>query len=177
MNELKFLQVLLLQIDSLMKDTHEEHIKFSRLKQIKEEIEERIDSINYEKENVKISKIIKKYNLTESEKSYLRVLNHNAEIGFELKDPIDEYENKNYFIRREAFVSSYDGNINYGFTLYKWDGTYDEKPLTPNNKKTFKWKNWVEIFHTLTEKKASCKEMLKAVLGKIEITKEVADEN
>ena len=33
MNELKFLQVLLLQIDSLMKDTHEEKGSGSRLPQ------------------------------------------------------------------------------------------------------------------------------------------------
>ena len=51
MNELKFLQVLLLQIDSLMKDTHEEHIKFSRLKQIKEEIEERIQKVKESNEH------------------------------------------------------------------------------------------------------------------------------
>ena len=51
MTELKFLQVLLLQVDGIIKDTYEEHIKFSRLKQIKEEIEERIQKVKESNEH------------------------------------------------------------------------------------------------------------------------------
>lgn len=176
MTELKFLQVLLLQIDGIIKDTYEESIKYSRLKQIKEEIEERINTINYEAENIKVSKLIKKYDFTNREKQYLKETEHYASMVLDLIDPIDEYENKDYFCRREAFISSYDEEINYGYTIYKWDGTYNEKPLFPNSDKTFKFKNWVEIFHTHTEKKVSCKDMLKSALELIENTKDVKDE-
>ena len=176
MTELKFLQVLLLQVNGIIKDTYEESIKYSRLKQLREEIEHRINDIDYEKENVKVSKLIRKYKLTDSEKSYLKSLDHNASIGLELVSPIDEYENKDYLCRRESFVSSYDGEINYGYSVYKWDGTYNEKPLFPKSDKTFKFKNWVEIFHSHTDKKISCKDMLKSALELIENTKDVKDE-
>lgn len=176
MTELKFLQVLLLQIDEIIKDTYEESIKYSRLKQLREEIEKRINDIDYEKENVKVSKIIRKYKLTDSEKSYLKSLDHIAKVGLELASPIDEYENKDYFCRREAFISYYDGEVNYGYTIYKWDGTYNEKPLSPNSDKIFKFKNWVEIFHTYTVNKISCKDMLKSTLNLIEMTKDAKDE-
>lgn len=48
MTELKFLQVLLLQVNGIIKDTYEESIKYSRLKQLKEEIEKRISEIDKE---------------------------------------------------------------------------------------------------------------------------------
>ena len=136
-----------------------------------------IDAFDYEKENVKVSKLIRKYKLTDSEKSYLKSLDHIAKIGLELASPVDEYEHKDYFCRREAIISYYDEEVNYGYTIYKWDGTYNEKPLFPNSDKTFKFKNWVEIFHTHTEKKVSCKEMLETALKAMKLTKEVADEN
>ena len=68
--------------------------------------------------------------------------------------PVDEFCNDNYLVRRNAFVNSYDCCVNYGYTLYKWDGEYEEtnermKKFLPD----FKPKKWREIFHCCSAKK------------------------
>lgn len=68
--------------------------------------------------------------------------------------PIDEYNNETHLVRREAFVNSFDGRVNYGYTLYEWRGEYQEptekmKELLPE----LKLKQWCEIFHCTSEKK------------------------
>lgn len=83
----------------------------------------------------------------------------------ELCDPICEspeitINGKMYWCRREAFVSNYDGEINYGFTIYEWDGTEREQKLSPKSNKTFKWKNWVEIFHCVSLTKEDPKNII-----------------
>lgn len=98
----------------------------------------------------------------------------------ELRDPIAESPEvkigeDTYFCRREAFFSTFDGEVNYGYTVCKWDGTYTEKPLVPGSDKTFKFKNWHEIFHSHGAKKVDPKEMIEHALKLIEITKENTD--
>ncbi len=94
--------------------------------------------------------ILKK--LTETEQEYVKMWYDGYIMFHELRDPIAESKEVKigkdiYFCRRESYFDTWDGKIMYGYTIYKWDGTYTEKTLIPGGDKTFKFKNWHEIFH------------------------------
>ena len=121
-----------------------------------------------------LQRICKK--LTMNEKLYVKTWYKNSRMFHELSDPVAEKELKIgedvYFCRREAYFITFEGIIGYGYTVYKWDKTYIEKPLSPISTKTFKIKNWVEIFHSHGEKKVEPGTMITNALKLIETTKE-----
>ena len=86
------------------------------------------------------------YVLNEEQKNEIK---KDLEMLEELKNPYDDYENENYMCKRQAYYNENLGELNYGYAVYKWDGTYREI----NNKyvkKPIKLKNWVEIYHAGT---------------------------
>lgn len=93
------------------------------------------------------------------------------EVLEDLKEPYDEYENENYLCTRQAYYNNYLGELNYGYAIYKWDGTY--KARTTIKDREIKDKNWVEIFHagTSTEKKELNEEYLEGILKLLESLK------
>lgn len=121
-----------------------------------------------------LQRICKK--LAENDKFYIKIWYRNSRMFRELSDPIAEKELKIgedvYFCRREAFFDTFGGEVGYGYTVYKWDGTYTEQPLSPISDKTFKFKNWVEIFHSHGVKKVEPKAMIINTLKILESTKE-----
>ena len=116
-------------------------------------------------------------NLKPNDKEYVKRWYDGYVMFHALRDPIAEspevqIDGKTYFCRREAFFSTYDGDINYGYCVYQWTGKYYEKPLVPGSDKTFKFKDWKEIFHSHGVKKVDPKEMIEISLKLIGITKE-----
>lgn len=113
-----------------------------------------------------------------NEVAYLR---HKAEMYDELAyNGHQEIGNENILIYCDAFISAYDCELNWGVSVYKWDGTYNERPLSLTSKKTFKFKNWVEIYHDHRTKKPDMKKLLEQFSGDYleklkEITKEVSN--
>ena len=111
---------------------------------------------------------------TEDDIFWLKNWYYAASAYKELADPIAEAESKDgiYLCRREAFVSSFDRTINFGYTVCKWDGTFREIPLHPGSSETFKFKNWREIYHSHSEKKVKPVEMIDIALKQIGVIKE-----
>ena len=166
MTEREFLETLLGEIKDIKEDLHESSVKFSRLNVLQKKVEDRLESIesNFD---IKINKQLEK-KLTDKEKEYVMNLIVKAEVYDELADPIcesDEIEIKGqvYFCRREAFVNKYELELTYGFTIYKWDGTYFEVD-SPTD---FKFKNWQEVFHCVSCSKVKPDEMLKSVITRL----------
>lgn len=78
----------------------------------------------------------------------------------ELKQPYDEYETEDYLLTREAYYNDNLGKLCYGYTVYKWDGTYEEIKI-PILNETMKNKNWKEESHAgCVDSKIDLKEYL-----------------
>lgn len=78
----------------------------------------------------------------------------------ELKQPYDEYETEDYLLTREAYFNDNLGELCFGYTIYKWDGTYEETKI-PILNETMKSKNWKEESHAgCVESKIDLKEYL-----------------
>ena len=125
-------------------------------------------------EERRFNKIAK--NLSKEDKEYLERWYDGYLMFHELRDPIEESPEVKigediYWCRREAFFSTYECEINYGYSVYKWDGTYTEKEWVPGGKK-HKFKNWKEIFHSHGSEKIPPKEMIEHALKVMEIAKE-----
>lgn len=99
----------------------------------------------------------------------LERLDHKAEMFQELRyHKHDEISDENYLVISNAYISDYDGEVNYGLSIYKWDGTYNEKQLA-FQKKPIKLKNWQEIYHATCGKRPDIKKELELLAsGKFE---------
>ena len=162
MNDVEFLNYVLDEIKVVNREVNN-----PRLEVLEEFIKDRIE-LTEVPFNVKQNKRLKK-KLTQQEYEYYENILCKAMMFDELANPICESEEIKigddiYFCRREAFISELDNQLTYGFSIYKWEKTYNEVPLSPMSKETFKFKNWKEIFHLLSASKIDPAEMLKSVL-------------
>ena len=93
----------------------------------------------------------------------------------ELKDPYDEYESEDgmYFITRRTYWNTYLDEINYGYTIYKWNGNIKLIGTHVKGMKPIEVKDRDEIFHAGTvRKKTDCKEFLENALETIKMTRD-----
>lgn len=122
----------------------------------------------------RLSKRPNPHNLYAFNEEQVKELIKDLEILEELKEPYDEYENENYLCTRQAYYNNYLGELNYGYAIYKWDGTYKSR----TSKLEIKDKNWVEIFHagTSTEKRELNEEYLNGILKLLESLKKTMEE-
>lgn len=109
----------------------------------------------------------------EKDKYYINKWYQNSLCFEELANPVDESKETEikggiYFCKRCAYFDTLECRVCYDYTVFKWNGKYREVPLSPLTKKTFKFKEWEEIYHAHSTEKLDPRELVKEIVNRME---------